>query len=58
MLADQIARGHHSLADWLLLIAAILFVVELVLIYVQKLPQQIVLRLAAFALIAIALMVT
>lgn len=57
MTLAEISSGHRTAADVMLLIAAILFFVEFVLIYITKLPQTLVLRLAGFGLIALALLV-
>lgn len=40
MLADALIDGHVLLSDWLLLIAAVLFVVAAVARYVRQPPTQ------------------
>lgn len=56
LLAD-IAHGHTTAADVLLLIAAIVFVIEFVLDYVGHVEPKIRLHLAGFGLLALALLV-
>lgn len=55
MLAD-IANGNFGLADWLLLIAFVVFVIDVVLVWLSSKPARLNLIALGLALISMALM--
>ena len=60
MIADALSQGHVLLADWLLVVAAVLFVVAAVARYVrQPVPRDVVPSLVplGLAFLAVALLV-
>ncbi len=58
MTADALITGHPTLADWLLLIAAIAFVIHAILAWTARPdPTRGALLPAGLALVAIALLV-
>ena len=58
MIADQLLSGHTTLADWLFLLAAVLFVIHAVLAWTKRPdPTTGALLPTGLALVALALLV-